>query len=390
MITLTIKRGRAKPLWYGHPWVYSQAVEGERDDYEPGDVVEVRDSEGRYIGRGFANPRSKIRVRIVTRRDETVDAALLRARVAEAVALRAKLGLPSAETSCYRLINSEGDGLPGVVVDVYGDAVCVQFTALGMKRLAQELFDALEAELHPKTIYQASAGGFAALEGFSAEPCVVRGESRSSVPCVENGVKLEIEPLSGQKTGAFLDQRENRARIGSLARGAKVLDCYCYVGGFALAAARGGAASVTGVDVSARALEKARAHAELNGVGPFELVEADVFRYLEGARARSYDLVLVDPPKFARAQKDLEAALKGYRRLNALALATCKEGALYATSSCSQLVDMAEFERMLAGAAQDAGRRVTVLHGASQGPDHPVPPGFPEGRYLKFVLCRVS
>jgi 23S rRNA (cytosine1962-C5)-methyltransferase len=169
-----------------------------------------------------------------------------------------------------------------------------------------------------------------------------------------------------------------------------VLDCYTYVGGFALAAARGGASFVTSVDVSTRALERVKHHAELNQVGPFELVEADVFRYLEGAKAKNFDLVIVDPPKFARAQKDLPAALKGYRRLNALAMQACRDGAMLATSSCSQLVDAAEFERMLAGAAQDAGRRLTVLTLSSQGPDHPVPPGFPEGRYLKFVLCRVS
>ncbi len=168
-----------------------------------------------------------------------------------------------------------------------------------------------------------------------------------------------------------------------------MLDVYTYAGGFALAALRGGAASATCVDSSVRALERAQAHAALNQLGPLETVEADAFRYLETARPRSYDLVVIDPPKFARARKDLDAALKGYQRLNALALNACAENALLATSSCSQLVDEEAFERAIGAAAKDAGRRVQLLHTASQGPDHPVPPAFREGRYLKFLLCRV-
>jgi 23S rRNA (cytosine1962-C5)-methyltransferase len=182
----------------------------------------------------------------------------------------------------------------------------------------------------------------------------------------------------------FLDQRENRRR-----RGARVLDVYTYAGGFALAALRGGAAAATCVDSSARALERARAHAAANALGPLETVEADAFRYLETARPKSWDLVIVDPPKFARARKDLDAAMKGYHRLNVLALTACAEGALLGTCSCSQLVEPEAFERMLAAAAKDAGRRVQLLAMASQGADHPVPPAFPEGRYLKFALLRV-
>jgi len=198
-----------------------------------------------------------------------------------------------------------------------------------------------------------------------------------------------VEPLHGQKTGMFLDQRENRRRVGELSRGARVLDVYAYAGGFALSALKGGAASAVCVDASARALERIRAHAERNGLGPLEAHEADAFRFLEQQTPRSFDLVVLDPPKFARAKKDLEPALKGYERLNALALNACAPDALLATCSCSQNVDGETFERVIAGAAQQAGRRVQVLEVASQGADHPLPPAFPEGRYLKFVLCRV-
>lgn len=389
MTTVVLKKGRAKPLWFGHPWVYSEAIARVDGALEPGDEVRVLDDAGRFIGRGFANPRSQLRVRMATRADAALDDAWLAARLADAAALRARLGLPSADTNAYRLVNSEGDFLPGLIVDVYGDGAAVQFTTFAMKQREGAVYDALEKVLAPKTIYEVAAGGFAQLEGFASSARVVRGEPRHRLACRENGVSLEVEPLGGQKTGYFLDQRENRALAGRLARGARVLDLYCYAGGFALQAARGGAKSVTAVDVSARALERAQAHFAANGLGTIETIEADVFRWLEQAPAGGFELVICDPPKFARARKDMEAALKGYRRLNALAMQACAPGAILCTASCSQLVEAEEFERVIAGAAQDARRRVQLLVTASQAPDHVVPIGFPEGRYLKFLVCRV-
>jgi 23S rRNA (cytosine1962-C5)-methyltransferase len=387
---VVVKRGRALPLWNGHPWLYSGAVERE-DSGAPGDVVEVRDHEARLIGRGFYNPRSQIRVRMVTSRDEAVDGALIARRIGDAIALRKRLGLPSERTTAYRLVSSEGDGLPGLVVDVFGDVCAVQFTAVGLKLREEEVYGALAEQLRPRAIVEVAAGGFAQVEGFQSATRVVRGEEVATVRCRENGVELEVEPLKGQKTGMFVDQRENRRRIGELAKDARVLDVYTYAGGFALCALLGGAREATCVDSSARALERVRLHAELNGIQSERIstVEEDAFRFLETARPKSFDIVIVDPPKFARARKDLDAAIKGYQRLNALAMNACADGALLATSSCSQLVDETMFERMLSGAAKDAGRRVQVLERASQGADHPLPPAFPEGRYLKFLLCRV-
>jgi 23S rRNA (cytosine1962-C5)-methyltransferase len=388
---VVLKKGRANPLWHGHPWVYSGAVQREDGGAEPGDVVEVCDIEGRLIGRGFYNPRSQIRARMVTFRDERVDAALIGRRIEEAIGLRQRLGLPSADTTAYRLVNSEGDALPGLTVDVYGDVAAVQFSALGAKKMEDAIYDALAAQLKTRAVVEVAAGGFAQVEGFASATRVVRGaEDVGVVRCRENGIELEVEPLKGQKTGMFLDQRENRRRIGQLAAGARVLDVYTYAGGFALNALKGGAREALCVDSSARALERVTAHAALNGVqDKISTVEADAFRWLETARPKSWDIVVVDPPKFARARKDLDAALKGYQRLNVLAMNACADGGLLATCSCSQLVDEEMFERMLAAAAKDAGRRVQILEVGSQGPDHPVPPAFPEGRYLKFVLCRV-
>lgn len=389
MSVVTLKQGRAKPLWFGHPWVYSEAVE-RNEGLTPGGEVRVVDHDGRFIGRGFANPRSQILVRVASRRDVPLDAAWLDERLASARSLRKGLGLPSPETDAYRLVNSEGDALPGLIIDVFGDAAVVQFSTLAMKQREDMVFDAIEKLLAPRTIYEAAVGNVAQIEGFVAQARVARGESRPTVSCRENGVRLEVEPLVGQKTGAFLDQRENRAFVGRLAQGARVLDLYTYAGGFALAAARGGASAITAVDVSSRALARAGANFDLNELPRPELVEADVFKWLERAPAGAFDLVICDPPKFARARKDLEAALRGYRRLNSLALAACADQAWLVTASCSQLVDDAAFERMLAGAAKDAHRALQVSHIAYQAADHVVPVGFPEGRYLKLFVCRVS
>jgi 23S rRNA (cytosine1962-C5)-methyltransferase len=388
MPTLVLKQGRAKPVWFGHPWVYSEAL-SHGDPYEPGDEVRVVDHDGRFIGRGFANPRSQIRVRIASRSDLPLDEGWLGERLREARALRARLGLPGPGTDAYRLVNSEGDSLPGLVVDVFADAVVVQLTTLAMKQREALIHDALAQLLAPRTIYEAAAGGVSQIEGFHAQARVVRGEPRAQVACRENGALLEVEPLAGQKTGWFLDQRENRAMAARLAAGARMLDLYSYTGGFALAAARAGARAVTCVDASGRALARAGANFALNRLAAPETVEADAFRWLEQAPAGAYDLVVCDPPKFARARKDLEPALRGYRRLNALALAACADDAILATASCSQIVDDTAFERMLAGAAKDAHRQLQVVHIAHQAPDHVVPVGFPEGRYLKLFVCRV-
>jgi 23S rRNA (cytosine1962-C5)-methyltransferase len=386
---VVLRQGRARPLWFGHPWVYANAIDHIDGHADPGAVVSLVDHDGRFIGRGLYNPRSQIPVRLLTRKDEAVDAGFLRKRVKAAATLRARLRLPSPQTDAYRLLNSEGDDLPGLVADVFGDAVAVQITTLGMSLRRPEIYDALEETLKPKTIYEVAAGSYAELEGFTAAARVVRGESRPRVPCLEEGIHLEAEPLVGQKTGLYLDQRPNRARVGALAHGARVLDLYSYAGGFGLQAARGGAAEVTAVDSSARAVARIEAHAAANKLA-VKAVEADAFRFLETATPRSYDLIVLDPPKFARARKDLDAARKGYERLNALALTAAAPGALLITCSCSQNVSAEDFERVVAAGAKQAGRRVRVLERSGPGPDHPLPPSFVEGQYLKVLLVAVE
>jgi 23S rRNA (cytosine1962-C5)-methyltransferase len=386
---VVLRKGRARPLWFGHPWVYANAIDRVDGAAEAGATVSLVDDAGRFIGRGLYNPRSQIPVRLLTRQDEPIDTAFFRRQIGAAQALRARVGLPSAATTAYRLVNSEGDDLPGLVVDVFGDAAVVQITTLGMAQRRADLFDAIEDALKPVSLYEVAAASYADLEGFAAQTRVARGESRPRVPCLEDGIRLEAEPLSGQKTGLFLDQRPNRVRVGQLARGARVLDVYSYAGGFALQAARGGAREVTAVDSSARAVARIEAHAAANELS-VRAVEADAFRYLETATPRSYDLVVIDPPKFARARKDLDAARKGYERLNALALNVCASGAILVTCSCSQNVEPDEFERILAAGAKQAGRRVQVLERSGTGPDHPLPPAFIEGQYLKVLFAHVA
>lgn len=389
---VVVKKGRANPLWHGHPWLFSGGV--QRVDGQPvaGDAVDVLDADGRFIGRGLYSPDSQIVVRLLTRVDEAIDASLIARRIDAALAIRRRLGLPNAATNAYRLINSEGDGLPGLTVDVFANTMVVQFTTIGMKRREDEVFAALRERFTSNpdfALIEVAPSGVAAIERTAAVSRIVEGPS-GVVEVRENNLLYEVDPLGGQKTGMFVDQRDNRRRIGELARGTRVLDVYSYVGGFALNALAGGAKEAVCVDSSARAIERCMQHAKKNQLGPIEAVEADAFRYLETVKPRSFDLVILDPPKFCKSRKDLDAALRGYERLNLLGLNACSEGAILATASCSQLVDSEMLERVLSGAARGAGRRVQLLEARFQGPDHPTLPGFVEGRYLKLLICRVE
>lgn len=389
--TIVLKPGRAKPLWLGHPWLFSQGIARVDGEARSGDLVRVVDPEGRTVGTGLYHADSNIAVRMVARGDEAADDGLFARRIERAVALRRRLGLPSARTDAFRLVNAEGDGLPGLNVDVYRDVVTVQVTSLGVERRLPLVVDALRAALSPRAIVRVGAGAGAEREGLTGQPGLLDGALEGDVEFVENGLRQSIDPRAGQKTGAFLDQRENRARVASMAAGARVLDLFTYLGGFALNALAGGARSAVAVDLSARAIERTRRHAAWAGFEDrLEAVEQDCIKYLEQTAARSFDLVVCDPPKFAPGRGALEAALKGYRRLNALAMRAAADGALLVTASCSQAVDLETFERTLASAAEDAKRRLTLLEVWFQGADHPLPLAFREGRYLKVVLCRVE
>ena len=390
MTKVILKRGRAKPLWHGHPWVYAQAVGKVEGELRGGEIVDVVDHLGGFVGRGTASPDSAIFVRILTRdAAQAIDGAWIRARLAAALEMRRVLGLPSADTDCFRWVNSEGDGLSGLVVDVYGETIAVQFTSGGMYGFAEAIFAAIDELLPAKQLIEVAPGSFAAQEGIPSQPRTIRGDHSAIVRCREHGLSYELDLLAAQKTGLYLDQRDNHKLVGELAAGRRVLDLYAYHGGFALNAARGGATKVWAVDGSARAVATIAENATRNALA-VEAIEADAFRYLAELPKASVDLMVLDPPKFARNRRERDAALKGYRKLHQRAIAGLAPGGLLASAVCAQLVELEELERIIANVAVEQGRYARLLTVRGAGPDHPRPASFVEGDYLKFVLCQLD
>jgi len=392
---VVLRAGRERSVLNRHPWVFSGAVERLVGEPTDGDVVLVRSSLGRALGRGILNRRSQIVVRVVSfDPTEAVDDELWRRRVAAAVARRRALpGLD--DTDALRLVHAEADGLPGLVVDRYGDWLVVQALALAAEVALPAVLDALEAEMAPAGIVNRSEDPVRAKDGLQPAAGLLRGAAPPDrVTVLEHGRRLEVDLRAGHKTGGYLDQRDNRDRVGAAAAGADVLDVFCYTGAFSVAAAAGGASSLTQVDASADALALARRHLDLNALGgvALEQVHDDAFAALRRLRdaARRFDLAVVDPPKFAPVRSRLDAALRGYKDVNLQALHLLRPGGTLATFSCSGAVDRETFQTVVFQAAVDAGREVRVVAELGQPPDHPVLLSFPESRYLKGLLCRVE
>jgi 23S rRNA (cytosine1962-C5)-methyltransferase len=395
--TFTLRRGSAKPLHSGHPWVFADAI--ERHDgprLEAGDEVRVLDHQGQFLGRGYFSPDSAIAVRIFTREDEPCDEALLARRIDAAMALRKDvLGL-GEQTSAYRLIYSEGDGLGGLIVDRYGDYLAVQIGTVGIERRKAEICKLLQERLAPKAILDKSDVRTRKLEGLeppSSEP-LAGTMPAEPFEVLEDGIamRVDLRPGAAQKTGLYVDQRENRRRFAGFARDREVLDVFSYTGAFTLHAARAGAKSLTLVESSEAAMEAAKTNLERNKIDDADLVCADWTEGLRHLREqnRTFSLVVLDPPKFARGKDAVAQALSGYRDLNAQAARLIAPGGLLFTCSCSGNVSETEFERAVASGLAHAGRRAAVLERRGAGPDHPVPPGFDQGRYLKCLVLRVD
>lgn len=396
MATVRLRPGHVQPVWAGHPWVYAQAIESVTGAPGPGDVVSVVDGRGNVLGRGYWSPKSAIPVRVLTRDpSQPLDTAWLGRRIEEAARWRREvLGLPGEATDAYRLVHAEGDHLSGLVVDVYRDVATVQLLTAGMKRREDEIFGHVARVTGARTIVEIAGGArIAQHEGFEAETRVVRGPDVEALRFREIGLEHDIEIAIAQKTGYFLDQRENRARVETMARGRRVLDAFCYVGSFGLAAARGGASHVVSLDSSAPALATAASIARKNGLGErIEHQRGDVKRALVemAQRGEKFDLAIVDPPKLAPSARHLDAARRAYRRLNANALRLVEPGGLLVSCSCSAAMRPGDLLKTIALAARDADREVVLLHMGEQGADHPVPAAFPEGRYLKCAFLRVT
>lgn len=402
MRVLVLRKGRAKPLWHGHPWVHADSVAGTQDAQTPSaggalpdDLVAVRDEEGRHVGFGLESPGSLLRVRLLTRASEPPDVeALLAARLESAVALRRRLLPDPAVTDAYRLVHSEGDGLPGLVVDRFGPLLVAQFATAPMARRREALARHLLTLTGAQSLI-ARPGGHEAEEGLdpAGVPFCAGAPAPAGLWVTEDGLRLKVEPLEGQKTGHFADQRENRRLVGGLAQGREVLDLFCGTGGFALQALRAGAAQVLAVDASARALATAEENAQANGLrGPLTPLRGDVKQVLGDLReaGRTFDLVVLDPPSLFPRRGPAGMALKGYRELAVRALTRVKPGGLLATFTCSARLPHAEFVELTRSAARECRAEARVLRELSAGPDHPWALTAPEGRYLSGLLLRIN
>jgi 23S rRNA (cytosine1962-C5)-methyltransferase len=395
MPIVRIRPGHVRPLWAGHPWVYAQAVAKLEGSADEGDLVDVLDPHDNFLGAGFYAPKSALVVRILSRmRGEAIDAAFFRDRLRAAYELRKGwLGLPHAETDGYRLVHAEGDGLPGLIVDVFGDVLVVQLLTVGMKRREAEILAGLVEVTGAGSIVEMPSREHQEQEGFSVEPRVVYGRPATELQFRERGFEYRLPFESAQKTGFYFDQRENRARLESLCRGRRVLDLCSYVGAFALAAARGGAREVLAIDRSETALALGQQAAERAGwAGKIEFARRDLKKALPelmSERAR-FDVIVLDPPKLAHGVKQLDRARSTYRLWNSQAFALCESGGLIVSCSCSAAMQQQDFLRTLALAGADAGREPSLIALGEQAPDHPTPAAFQEGRYLKAAFLRVK
>lgn len=394
---VTLAEGREKSLLRRHPWVFSGAVADVRGNPTSGATVEVRDSRKHLLGLGAWSPTSQIRVRMWTfSPDVSVDSSFFAQAVERCVRARLARGFVFDSVSAFRLVNAENDGLPGCVVDRYGDYLCIQFLSTGWELWGDALVQALLAnEPACKGILERSDADVRGKEGLEPRVRVLWGEvPETPVEILENGMRLRVDLWKGHKTGYYLDQRDARRRIGELSAGKRMLNCFCYTGGFGLFALRGGAASVEQVDVSSDALALAAEHAELNGLACPELLhtEADVFAYLRKLRdrAQTYDMIVLDPPKFVDSQSSLDKAARGYKDINLLAFKLLAPGGMLATFSCSGLMGGDLFQKIVADAAADAKRPAQILEKFGQPADHAVSTAFPEGFYLKGLLCQVD
>jgi 23S rRNA (cytosine1962-C5)-methyltransferase len=392
-----LKPGHVQPVWAGHPWIYAQAIDRIEGAPRAGDEVSVVDPRENLLGRGFFSPGSAIPVRLLTWDATTrLDGDFFRARLAHAHELRASLGLPGPETTGFRAIHAEGDGLPGLIVDRYGDVIAVQLGTIGMKLRQAAIVDALVASFRPRTVIDRTSAQVAKAEGFESAPDAARpatpltGVPVGELEFQERGLRFRVPIDLGQKTGFYFDQRPLRARVEQIASGKRVLDAYAFVGAFGIAAARGGAREVLAVDESARAVEVGTECAALNGVSDrVTFRRADARRVLAESKGE-FDLIIVDPPRLAPTRAAREGALVAYAKLAENACRAARPGGLVILCSCSAAVDLHALTRALATGARRAAVRATVLERWFQGPDHPVPAAFGEGLYLKSLLARVD
>ena len=388
MATAVLIPGKEKRVFNGHPWIFRSDIARVEGKFNPGDMVSVVSHKGKFLCKAFFNPQSQIALRIMTLKDEPVDRAFIFRRVKEAVDYRRTF----ADLRSCRMIYAESDRLPALIVDAFGDVLVLQCLALGMERFKQDVVDALVEELHPMGIWERNDVPVRRLEGLEQTTGLLYGEVPDRVEMVENGVHFWVDVKEGQKTGFFLDQKENRAAIAPFVKDKTVLDCFTHTGSFALHAGYFGAKEVTGVDISGYACEFATENARLNGLeNTVKFVEANAFDLLaqQSREGKKYDVVILDPPAFTKTRSAIEAATRGYKEINLRAMKMVKPGGYLITCSCSQHILPDAFLQIVKNAAHDACVQLRQVEYRTQGKDHPILPGAPETQYLKCGIFQV-
>lgn len=387
---ITLRKNQERRIKSGHPWVFSNEIDKAPANLTPGQTAQVYDSRGYVVGSGFYNPKSLIAVRLYSRGAQELDLELLVAKISAAARLRQSLYPGSSH---YRLLYGESDGLPGLLVDRYGDQLVMEIMSLGLDIRRDLIVEALKEVLHPACIYERSDSYSRALEGLRETESVLLGVLKPEVVIEENGLKFNVNLKHGQKTGWFYDQRDNRLALRQYVKGKRVLDCFCHTGGFALNAAAGGAKSALGLDISNRAVEQAIKSAGLNNLsGLCQFEPADVLHTLkERVESREkYDVVILDPPAFAKNKKSIESTLKGYKEINLRAMKLLSPGGILLSCSCSYHIDDEQFKVMLVDAARDSNRTLKLLEFRHQSKDHPVLLACRETQYLKCAIMVVE
>jgi len=394
MIDVILKKGKEKAVLHRHPWVFSGAIERVKGKPANGEIVRLVNAQNEFMAYGFYNDQSRVALRLLEWGENVaVDEQWFRDKVATAVASRAHI-LADGNTNTCRLIFSEADYLPGLIVDKYADHLAVQILTSGIENVMPVIIDELQRLVNPLSIFDKSDAASRQHEGLETTNTVLAGQTPpESVEVTENGIKYNINIAEGQKSGFYCDQRDNRRILASYVKGKTVLDCFSYTGGFTLNSLQNGATHVTSVDSSALAIETLKANIKLNNFDQTKhfTIQSDVNKQLrvfkdEGAK---FDVIVLDPPKYAPSRSALDRAARAYKDLNRLAMLLLNEGGLLATYSCSGAMNMETFKQVLAWAALDAGKQVQFIYQFCQPEDHPVRSSFAEGEYLKGLLCRV-
>jgi 23S rRNA (cytosine1962-C5)-methyltransferase len=379
--------GKEIRVFSGHPWIFRSDIERVAGKCTPGDIVTVMSGKSQFLARAVYNPQSQIALRILSYNDEAIDDAFIRNRVSRAVAYRRKF----ADLTSCRLIFAESDGLPAVIVDSFGGVLVLQCLSLGMERFKKTIAETLTDELRPVGIYERNDVPVRDLEGLKQITGLLSGSVPEQVEMTENGIRILVDVMHGQKTGYFLDQKENRAAIAPFAANANVLDCFTHTGGFALHAAHYGAKEVTGVDISDYACRCALENAKLNRFDNARFVTANVFDYLtdQSVSRDPYDMIILDPPAFTKTRTAVEAASRGYKEINLRAMKMIRDGGYLITCSCSQHIAPDAFREIVKDAARDARVHLVQVEYRTQGRDHPILPASPETQYLKCGIFRI-